>query len=186
MGSLTIILIIIAVVLIFIVSVYNRFVRLRNAVKKSWAGIDVQLTRRADLIPNLVNTVKGYAKHEATLLSNITKMRSQMMAGLKDTDLAKTGKADGQLSGLLKSLFMVAENYPDLKANQNYLELQRELSDTEDQVAASRRIYNENVTYFNDSLQVFPNNIFAGVFGFSKKDLFEAKESARQNVKVEL
>ena len=186
MGSLTIILIILGIVVIAIVGIYNKFIRLTNAVKKSWAGIDVQLTRRADLIPNLVNTAKGYAKHEKTLLENITKMRSQMVSGLKDNDLSKTGNADSKLSGLLKDLFMVAENYPDLKANTNFLELQRQLVDTEDQIAASRRIYNENVTYYNDSLQVFPNNVFANIFGFNAKEVFEASVSERKNVKVDL
>lgn len=186
MANTTLILIILGIVILVIVGAYNKFIRLRNAVKKSWSGIDVQLKRRADLIPNLVNTAKGYAKHEKTLLENITKARTQIMSGLENNDLAKTGKADSQLSGLLKSLFAVAENYPTLKANETFLELQKQLSDTEDQIAASRRIYNENVTYYNDALQVFPNNILAGIFGFKSKQVFEAAESEKKNVKVEL
>jgi LemA protein len=186
MAITTTILIIVGIVIILIVGIYNKFIRLTNAVKKSWAGIDVQLKRRADLIPNLVGAVKGYAKHEKTLLTNITKMRTQVMTGLKDNDLVKTGKADAKLSGLLKNLFMVSENYPDLKANKNFLDLQNQLGDTEDQIAASRRIYNENVTYYTVALQVFPNNLFAKIFGFKSKQLFEANESERKNVKVEL
>lgn len=186
MASTTTIIVIVGIILIIIVSIYNKFIRLKNAVKKSWSGIDVQLKRRSDLIPNLVNTAKGYAKHEKTLLENITKARTQMMSGLENNDLAKTGQADTKLSGLLKNLFAVAENYPNLKANENFLELQKQLSDTEDQIAASRRIYNENVTYYNDALQVFPNNIFANIFGFKQKQVFEATVSERQNVKVKL
>jgi len=186
MALLNTILIISGVLIVAIIVLYNKFINLRNAVKNSWAGIDVQLKRRADLIPNLVDVVKGYATHEKMLLINITKMRSQMLSGLNSRNLSKTGSADGALTGLLKKLIMVAENYPNLKANKSFIDLQKQLRDTEDQIAASRRIYNENVTYYNTALQVFPNNIFANLFGFKKESVFESNVEDRKNINIKL
>lgn len=173
--------IVIVVVVLFFIIVYNGLVRLRNDVKNSWSGIDVQLKRRNDLIPNLINTVKGYAKHEKELLEKITKERTSIM---KATSPQTIAKADAGLTGALKSLFAVAENYPQLKANENFLELQKELANTEDQIAAARRIYNENVTVFNTKTEVFPNNMVANMSGFTEFQFFKAQESEKKNVQV--
>ena len=169
---------------LWVLVTYNSLIGLRNDVKKAFSGIDVQLKRRSDLIPNLVNTVKAYAKHEKEVLENVTKARTSIMNGSANGDIKQMAQGENMLSGALKSLFAVAENYPDLKANQNFLELQQELSETEDQVAASRRIYNENVTYFNNKIQMVPSNIIAGMFNFKAEDLFEAQETERKNVEV--
>ena len=173
---------IVGFLLIVIISIYNSLVRLRNQVRNSWSGIDVQLKRRNDLIPNLVNTVKGYAKHEKELLEHVTQARANVMESRKEGDLDKLSEAENELSGTLKSLFAVAENYPDLKANQNFLKLQEQITETEDQIAASRRIYNENVTYYNNKIETFPSNIFANMFNFEQKNFFETKD--RENVKI--
>jgi LemA protein len=166
----------------FFITSYNGIVKLKNMVKKAWYGIDVQQKRRTNLIPNLIETVKGYAKHEKELLENVTKARTSLMhAG---SDVKKAAKAENMLSSTLKSLFAVAENYPQLKANQNFLKLQEELSETEDQIAASRRIYNENVNYFNTKIESFPSNMIAGMFGFKQFDFFEADPESRKNVNV--
>lgn len=177
-------LIILAVILLVLVIIYNRFVSLINRAKEAWADIDVQLKRRYDLIPNLVNTVKGYAAHEAGTFEKITAARTQaMQAG----SLADKGKAEDALSGTLKSLFAVAENYPDLKANQNFLSLQSELSDTENKIQAARRFYNGNVRDLNTSLQSFPSNIVAKFFSFSPMEFFQldaADSAAKEPVAV--
>src|ERR1035437_2341834 len=157
--SLTyIILVVLAVVLLWIIFVYNGFVRLVNRTKEAWADIDVQLKRRYDLIPNLVNTVKGYATHESSAFENVTKARSAAMGA---GTLAEKGKAENDLAGALKSVFAIAEAYPDLKANQNFLSLQQELADTEDKIQAARRFYNTNVKDLNIAVQSFLNNLFA-------------------------
>ena len=160
---------------------YNSLVTLKNRAKEAWADIDVQLKRRYDLIPNLVETVKGYATHEKELLEKVTQARANAMgaSGVK-------GKADAEnmLSSTLKSLFAVSENYPDLKASTNFLELQRELTDTEDKVQASRRFYNTNVRDLNIKIESFPANMIAGVFGFVKMDLFEIAENEKTPVQV--
>src|SRR3989344_2327718 len=161
---------------------YNSLVTLKNRAKEAWADIDVQLKRRYDLIPNLVETVKGYATHEKELLEKVTQARANAMgaSGVK-------GKADAEnmLSSTLKSLFAVSENYPDLKASTNFLELQRELTDTEDKVQASRRFYNTNVRDLNIKIESFPANMLAGAFGFKQMELFEiANEAERQPVAV--
>jgi len=179
-----IILIILAVLALWVAFTYNRFIRLINRAKEAWADIDVQLKRRYDLIPNLVNTVKGYATHEQTAFENVTKARS-MAIGAQSVE--EKGKAENMLSGALKSLFAVAEAYPDLKANQNFLELQRELSDTENKVQAARRFYNTNVRELNTGVESFPANIIAGMFKFAKMEFFqldEADSAARQPVEV--
>ena len=173
---------IVAVLAIWGVAIYNGLIRLKNRVDEAWSDIDVQLKRRYDLIPNLVNTVKGYAAHEKEVFEKVTEARTKAMGAQSAGDKAQ---AENALSQTLKSLFAVAEAYPDLKANQNFLELQRELTDTEDKVQASRRFYNGNVRDFNTKIQVFPNNIFAGMMGFSAREFFEAEGSEKEPVKVE-
>ena len=168
--------------ILWLILTYNRFVTLRNRVKEAWADIDVQLKRRYDLIPNLVETVKGYATHERELLEKVTRARTEAM-GAKT--IKERGDAENALSQTLKSLFAVSENYPDLKASQNFLELQRELTDTEDKIQAARRFYNGNVRDFNTMLQSFPQNTVAGVFHFKAADFFEITEGAQKEpVKV--
>jgi len=173
---------IIVVLILWAVAVYNGLIRLKNRVDEAWSDIDVQTKRRYDLIPNLVNTVKGYAAHEKEVFEKVTEARTRAMGAQSTADKAQ---AENALSQTLKSLFAVAEAYPDLKANQNFLELQRELTDTEDKIQASRRFYNGNVRDFNTKIQVFPNNIFAGMLGFSAREFFEAAEGEKEPVKVE-
>lgn len=173
---------VIVLLVLWLVLTYNGLIRSRNRVDEAWSDIDVQLKRRYDLIPNLINTVKGYATHERELLEKVTQARSQAMQADTTHDKAE---AENMLSGTLKSLFAVAENYPDLKANQNFLELQRELSDTENKIQASRRFYNGNVRDFNTAVQVFPTNVLAGMFNFTIREFFEAAEGEKENVKVE-
>lgn len=177
-----IIIAVIVVVLLWAIAVYNGLIRLKNRVDEAWSDIDVQLKRRYDLIPNLVNTVKGYAAHEKEVFEKVTEARTRAMGAQSAADKAA---AENALSQTLKSLFAVAENYPDLKANQNFLELQRELTDTEDKIQAARRFYNGNVRDFNTKIQVFPNNIFAGMLGFSAREFFETTEAEKEPVKVE-
>ena len=177
-----IILIVLAVLVIWLIATYNGLVTLKNRVDEAWSDIDVQLKRRYDLIPNLINTVKGYAAHEKEVFEKVTEARTMAMnAG----SAAEKAGAENMLSGALKSLFAVAEAYPDLKANQNFLELQRELTDTEDKIQASRRFYNGNARDFNIKIEVFPTNMIAGMLHFTKRDFFEAGEGERENVKVE-
>ena len=161
---------------------YNGLIKLKNRVDEAWSDIDVQLKRRHDLIPNLINTVKGYAAHEKELFEKVTQARTAAMGAKTPEDKEK---AEDMLSGTLKSLFAVAEAYPDLKANQNFLELQRELTDTEDKIQASRRFYNGNVRDFNTKIETFPTNIFAGMLHFVKREFFQAESSEKENVKVE-
>ena len=177
-------LIILGVVFLLFVGMYNSLIKLKNNVKKSFSGIDVQLKRRTDLIPNLINTVKGYASHEKELLESLTKARTSIINGSASGNVNAMAEGENMLSGALKSIFAVAENYPDLKANQNFLELQESLEETEDQIAAARRIYNENVNYLNTKIEVFPSNIIAGMFGFQQADLYTITESDRKNVEV--
>jgi len=183
MGALFIFLIIIAVIVIYVVGLYNSLVTLRNRCDNSWAQVDVQLKRRYDLIPNLVETVKGYAKHEREVFEKVTQARNMAIAasGVKDQ-----GAAENMLSGALKSLFAVAEAYPELKANQNFLMLQEELAGTESKIAYARQFYNDVVMKFNTKQQVFPSNIIAGMFQFKLKEYFEIEEpAAREPVKVQ-
>ncbi|MFA4817857.1 MAG: LemA family protein [Parcubacteria group bacterium] len=177
-----ILLIVLAVILAWLIAVYNGLIRLKNRVDEAWSDIDVQLKRRYDLIPNLVNTVKGYAAHERELFEKVTEARARAMGAGTAQDKAQ---AENMLSNTLKSLFAVAEAYPDLKANQNFLELQRELTDTEDKIQASRRFYNGNVRDFNIKIQVFPNNLIAGMLNFAKREFFETAEEQKEPVKVE-
>ncbi len=182
MGTGVIVLIIVAVVAMWVMAIYNGLIKLKNRVDEAWSDIDVQLKRRYDLIPNLINTVKGYAAHEKEVFEKVTQARTAAMGA--GTTEEKAG-AENMLSGALKSLFAVAEAYPDLKANQNFLELQRELTDTEDKIQASRRFYNGNARDFNIKIEVFPNNMIAGMLHFTKRDFFEAAEGEKENVKVE-
>lgn len=177
-----ILLIVVGVALVAIVVMYNGLIRLRNRVSEAWSDIDVQLKRRYDLIPNLVNTVKGYAAHESGVFEKVTEARSNaMQAG---STQAKA-QAENMLSDTLKSLFAVAEAYPDLKANQNFLELQRELSDTENKIQASRRFYNGNVLELNNKIEMFPSNVIASVFHFEKSEFFEVAEAEKDPVQVQ-
>lgn len=163
--------------------VYNGLVRQRNQVKEAWSDIDVQLKRRYNLIPNLVDTVKGYAKHEREAFENVTKARAQAMGAQTPDD---QGKAENMLSATLKTLFAVAEAYPDLKANANFLELQRELSDTENKIQAARRFYNTNVKDYNTAVEQMPKNIVAKMFKFEKEEFFEIEnEEVKEVPKVE-
>lgn len=175
---MTFIIIILVAVAVLAVFGYNRLVTLTNRAKEAWADIDVQLKRRYDLIPNLVNTVKGYAAHESQAFEKVTAARA---ASLQAVTPAGKAEAENQLSQALKSVFAVAEAYPDLKANQNFLELQRELSDTENKIQAARRFYNGNVRDLNISTETFPSNIVASLFNFEKMELFELDEAAARN-----
>jgi len=172
-----------AVVLLalYLVGTYNGLVVLKTRIQEALSGIDVQLKRRADLIPNLVETVKGYAKHEKEVFENVTKARSALMKAETPKEKAD---ADNMLSGALKSLFAVAEAYPQLQASENFRELQRQLEDTEDKIAYSRQFYNSNVLDYNTKIKVFPSNLIANFFGFKAVEFFETSEEERKNVKV--
>lgn len=172
-----IIIAVVAAIVLWAIVVFNGLVVLKNRAKEAWADIDVQLKRRYDLIPNLVETVKGYATHERELFEKVTKARTAAMGatGLKDK-----AEAENMLSGALKSLFAVAESYPDLKASQNFLALQNELTDTEDKIQAARRFYNTNVRDLNIKIESFPANIIAGAFGFKQMELFQAANDAER------
>lgn len=177
-----IILIGIAVMLVlYLVGMYNGFIILRTRIQEALSGIDVQLKRRADLIPNLVETVKGYAKHEKEIFENVSKARASMMSA---GSLQEKAEANNMLTGALKSLFAVAEAYPDLKANTNFQDLQRQLEDTEDKVSFSRQFYNSNVLEFNSKVQLFPGNIIANMFGFKIAEFFAATEEEKKKVDV--
>ncbi len=172
-----ILIIILVAVVLWLVAMYNGLVTLKNRTDEAWSDIDVQLKRRHDLIPNLINTVKGYAAHEKEVFEKVTQARANAISAGSTEDKVQ---AENMLSGALKSLFAVAEAYPDLKANQNFLELQRELTDTEDKIMAARRFYNGNVRDFNTKLQVFPTNLMASSLGFSAREFFEAEESEKE------
>ncbi|KKQ21523.1 MAG: hypothetical protein A3G45_01865 [Candidatus Staskawiczbacteria bacterium RIFCSPLOWO2_12_FULL_37_15] len=177
-----IILAVVVIVLLWIATAFNGFVTLKNRAKEAWADIDVQLKRRYDLIPNLVETVKGYATHERELFEKVTKARASAIGAQGAKEKAE---AENQLSGTLKSLFAVSENYPDLKASVNFLELQRDLTDTEDKIQAARRFYNTNVRDLNIKIESFPDNFIASSFGFKQMDLFQtASEAEREPVAV--
>lgn len=174
---LIIILAIIVIISAMLIGMYNGLVRLNIKAQEAWSDITVQLKRRADLIPNLVNTVKGYAAHESGVFDAVTKARASVVAAA-DSGPAAAAKAEGELTSTLKSLFAVAENYPDLKASQNFQDLQTQLTDTEDKISASRRFYNSVVTAFNTKRKVFPTNIFANMLGFTAdKEFFDVSEA---------
>ena len=180
---LWIILIIVVLLILFIISVYNSLVTLRQRVKNAFGQMDVQLQRRFDLIPNLVETVKGYMTHESDTLAKVTELRTAW-AGAKTVD--EKAKLDNELSNTLKTIMAVAEAYPVLKANQNFESLQNELTETEDKISYSRQFYNDTVTRYNTKLELFPSNIIAGMFHFTAESLFEVDSAeARKNVKVD-
>ncbi len=185
--SQTVLLVILAAIALFVgwvITMYNGLIRGRNRVDEAWSDIDVQLKRRYDLIPNLVETVKGYAAHEKEVFDKVVDARARAM-GVEGGPSNAKAEAEGQLSGALKSIFAIAEAYPDLKANQNFLELQRELTDTEDKIMASRRFYNGNVRDFNTMIQVFPTNIINGMLKFKAYEFFQAAEDEKAPVKVD-
>lgn len=181
MGLLLVFVAAILLVALYLWSLYNSLITLRMRIKEAWSQIDVQLKRRADLIPNLVESVKGYVKHEKTVLENVTRARSALMKADTPADKAS---ANNQLSGALKSLFAVAEGYPTLRANENFLQLQKELSDTEDKVAYSRQFYNTAVMEYNTKIAVFPNVLLANNLGFKAEEFFEAEEEEKKKVSV--
>ena len=172
---------IVVLLVVYFVATYNGLVVLKTRIQEAFSGIDVQLKRRADLIPNLVETVKGYAKHEKSVFENVTKARSALMSAQSLQDKAD---ANNQLSSALKSLFAVAEAYPQLRASENFQDLQRQVADTEDKVAYSRQFYNSNVLEFNAKVQVFPSSIIANMFGFKLYYFFQATEEEKEEVKV--
>lgn len=185
--SIALIIIIVLVVIVlalvgFFAGMYNALVKLNIKAEEAWSGITVQLKRRADLVPNLVESVKGYAAHESGVFQKVTEARSAIMSAT-DAGPAKAAEAENMLSGALKSLFAVAENYPDLKASDNFMDLQAQLTDTEDKVSASRRFYNATVTQFNTKRKTFPTNIFAGMLGFTiDKEFFDVSDAERATV----
>ncbi len=176
------ILIIVAIVVIAI-SIYNSLIKSRNRVEEAWADIEVQLKRRYDLIPNLVNTVKGYAQQESSVLEKVTEARTRAMGA---QNIAEKQADENMLSGTLKSLFAVAEAYPDLKSNQNFMQLQTDLTDTENKIQAARRFYNGNVRDFNTKIEVFPTSIFASMLGFTKKVFFDIDDNGPESQPVEV
>jgi len=181
MTSVIVLVVLIVIVGLVLMGMYNRLVRLRNRIENAWSQIDVQLQRRHDLIPNLVETVKGYATHEKGVLEGVTQARANALNAQGPADKAA---AENVLTGALKSLFAVSEAYPDLKANQNFLSLQEELSATEDKVAYSRQFYNDTVRSYNTSIESFPTNLMAKQFGFAEREYYEAGDDARGSVQV--
>jgi LemA protein len=174
---------IVVLLALFLWMTYNGLVTLKVRVDEAWSDITVQLKRRLDLIPNLVNSVKGYAAHESGVFEKVTEARAN---ALNAQGVKETAAAENQFEGALKSLFAVAEAYPDLKANQNFLQLQQELVDTEDKIQAARRFYNGGVRDLNTKIQIFPNNVFAGMLGFKSRDFFEVEDMAKANEPVEV
>ncbi len=172
--------VILGILILWFVIAYNAFIRFANRAKEAWADIDVQLKRRYDLIPNLVNTVKGYAIHEKEAFENVTKARANAM-GAGAGSLADKGAAENMLSGALKSVFAIAEAYPELKANQNFMALQAELSDTENKIQAARRFYNSNVRDLNIKIESFPSNLIAKIFNFARMEFFQLEDEAARN-----
>lgn len=181
MSGLIYALLAVAIIAVFAVSLYNSLVTLKNKCEEGWADIDTQLKRRYDLIPNLVETVKGYAKHESGTLESVIEARNIAMKA--ETPQEKE-KAENAITGALKTIFALSESYPDLKANQNFLDLQKTLKEVEEHLQLSRRYYNATVRDFNTKIEVFPNNLLAGMFKFAKRDFFQANEGEKENVKV--
>lgn len=183
MPTLGIVLVVAIVLALGLIGIYNGLIKARNHVKEAWSDIDVQLKRRYDLIPNLVNTVKGYAKHEQDTFDKVTQARADAM---KASTTGEHSLKEANLSAMIGNLMAVAENYPELKANENFAKLQEELSDTENKIQASRRFYNNQVLTFNNKLQVFPTNLIGGMFGFKLEAFFElANEKERENPEVQ-
>jgi LemA protein len=182
MTAVVVVLVIVAVAALYLIAVYNGLIRRRNRVDSAWAQIDVQLQRRHDLIPNLVESVKGYAAHEKDLFEHVAQARSQAIGA---TGVQDRGQAEQAVTGALRRLMAVAESYPDLKANQNFLALQEELTGTEGRIAYARQFYNEAVQDWNTRIQAFPGSVFAGMFGFKPRDYFEADDTSRGPVSVQ-
>ena len=178
---LWIILIVVAVIVLYVISTYNGLVVLRNKVKDQWSQIEVQLKRRADLIPNLVETVKGYAKHEKSTLEDVVKARNTYLSASTPEDQLK---ADGELTKAVNKLFALAESYPDLKANESFLSLQKELTTCEEKITYARQFYNDSVLSYNNKIELFPSSIIASMFHFEKEKFFEASAEERKNVQV--
>lgn len=177
------IILIIAIVLILaFMSIYNNLIKLKHRVENAWSQIDVQLQRRFDLIPNLVETVKGYAGHEEETLTKVIEARNQYQSAKTNEDAMK---ANNELTNMITKLFALSEAYPDLKANQNFLNLQNDLKDTEEKIAYARQFYSDAVLKYNNNIQTFPNNLIAGIFGFKAEKFFEAEEAEKENVKVD-
>lgn len=172
---------VLVLIVIFAISVYNALATARQRIKEAWSGIDVQLKRRSSLIPNLIESVKGYAKHEKEVFENVTKARSALVGAKSPKEAAA---ADNMLTGALKTLFAVAEDYPKLRASENFKVLQEELSDTETKIAAARQFYNANVLDYNTKIKVFPNSMLASMFGFKEEIFFEADKEAKEEIKV--
>jgi LemA protein len=172
----------VALIVGVVILLYNSLVKLRILVEEAWSGIDVQLKRRYDLIPNIVETVKGYAKHEKDTFEKVTQLRSQAMNA---TNIEEKGKYENMLTSTLKSLFAVAENYPELKANENFINLQNTLKEIETEIQSARRYYNGTVREYNLKIKVFPNNLLANMMGFTSKEFFAADETEKENVKVD-
>ena len=182
MVALIIIAVIVFLLVIYVIGTYNSLVGLRNKVNDQWSQIDVELKRRFDLIPNLVNTVKGYTKHESETLENVIKARNTYLtAGNREQAM----EADGELTNAISKLFALSESYPDLKANENFVDLQSQLKDTEDKISYARKFYNDNALQLNNKIDMFPSNLIANLFKFTKVDFFKAAEAERENVKVE-
>jgi len=179
MTALLIFLVIVIIVLFYFVSIYNALVRLRNQVKNAWSQIDVQLKRRHDLIPNLIETVKGYMTHEKETLENITNARSRAMGA---GSVGEKAKAESELSGAMSQFYVVVENYPDLKANQNFLALQEELTSTENKISFSRQSYNDQVLFYNNKTEMMPSSVIAGMFNFKPEEFFEIEDKAEREV----
>jgi LemA protein len=171
----------VAVIVVWLIMIFNRLITLKNRTQEAFSDIDVQLKRRHDLIPNLIETVKGYATHEKELFEKVTQARAN---AINAQTVQEKGQTENMLTDALKSVFAVAENYPDLKASQNFLQLQTELADTEDKIQAARRFYNGNARDFNIAIEVFPNNLIVGMLGFKKFDFFQAEASEKENVQV--
>lgn len=186
MTTLWIVIAVVGALAFMLIGLYNGLIKLKNRVEEAWSDIDVQLKRRHDLIPNLISTVKGYAKHEEGTFTKVTEARTAAMSAQESGDAKAQAAAENMLSSTLKSIFALSEAYPDLKANTNFLELQKELSDTENKIQASRRFYNGNVRDFNTKLQVFPTNMIANMLGFKERDFFEIEDAKeKENVKVD-
>ena len=181
MSSTIIILVVTGAIFLFLFSLYNGLVTARMRIKEAWSGIEVQLKRRSSLIPNLVETVKGYAKHEKGVFTEVTKARSALLSAKGPKESAE---ANNQLAGALKTIFAIAEAYPNLKSSENFKELQEELSDTETKIAASRQFYNANVLDYNTKIKVFPSLIFARLFNFGEEEFFSADDEAKKDIKV--
>jgi LemA protein len=179
MSTAVIILALVGLIIVIVIAIYNKLVRLKNLVEEGWSGIDVQLKRRTNLIPNLIETVKGYMGHERDLLSKVTELRAQSMSA---RDVGEKGRVEGLLSRSLANVFAVAEGYPDLKASQNFSELQTQLSEIEEQIQLARRYYNGTVRNMNIQVESFPSNIVAGIFNFTKAEFFEIEDPADRAV----